>query len=79
MGNAAVVAKGRPTASAAYRTHPESEGAGNSEMAALPTHTPAKAGTSSVSKRRVAADGIIAMAFLIGSTVSLLLGWLTLK
>jgi hypothetical protein len=74
MGNAAIVAKGKPTASAAYLAHPESEG-----MAALPTHTPVKADTASVSKRRVAGDGIIAMAFLICSTITLLLGWLTLK
>jgi hypothetical protein len=48
-------------------------------MAALPTHTPAKADTASGSKRRVAADGIIAMAFLICRTMPLLLGWLALK
>lgn len=74
MGNAAMVAKGKPTASAAYCAHPESEG-----MAALPTHTPAKADTASVSKSRVAADGIRAMAFRICSTMTLLPGWLTLK
>jgi hypothetical protein len=60
--------------SAACFAHPEPEG-----MAALPTHTPAKADTASGSKRRVAADGIIAIAFLICRTMPLLLDWLALK